>query len=165
MAGTAPDRFTLTALTMRPDRITPASVARPRVADAMTRSLLAGIARDGDRFCPGWAVWRAFAVPPFRPPTRKASYGLWRRPSVSGSRIRSGCPSSRPARLSVGGLEWTAPAKLEARPLGSQPAWAQFRVTGRTLPHTRAGERSRSTNVAFQCCTTPPIPSWLSSHQ
>src|SRR5690606_5010087 len=34
------------------------------------------------------------------------------------------------------------------------------RVTGGTLPRTRAGECSRSRNVSFRCCTTPPIPSW-----
>ncbi|XVQ07403.1 LysR family transcriptional regulator [Spirillospora sp. CA-255316] len=37
------------------------------------------------------------------------------------------------------------------------------RVTGGTLPRTRAGECSRNRNVSFRCCTTPPIPSWRAS--
>jgi DNA polymerase III epsilon subunit-like protein len=61
-------------------------------------------------------------------------------------------------------VEWAAPAKLEARSVGSRSPGQRRRLIGGTSPHTRPEERFRSKNVAFQSYTRQPIPWWQSSH-
>jgi energy-coupling factor transporter ATP-binding protein EcfA2 len=61
-------------------------------------------------------------------------------------------------------ITWAAPAKLEARSVGSRSPGRCRRLIGGTSPRTRPEERSRSKNVAFQNCTRQPIPWWPSSH-
>src|SRR5690606_28727660 len=65
----------------------------------------------------------------------------------------------RPPRMAALGLTGPPRRCWRLRSLVLSRPEALCRVTGGTSPHTRAGECSRSRNVSFRCCTTPPIPS------